>query len=409
MLTNKINVTNVIILILFCMTFYTRSIIPLSGIVYSRIYYIEIFLFFLLIVSILDLRNLFNFSFERLNLFHLFIFISFLFFFISSFYINFQYNNNIESLAKLISYFVIIITFFYIFAKQLYLSEEFFEKLTDFIILIGTLFSVYAIIDIFILGIHPVEEYRFSTSGIFAHPNNASFLYTILIPLIIYKYYKRRIQLSRFLFLLLIFLFCLLLTFSRAGYVGVFISILVMTYFRSKTIFILTLIVLFFVISTFVLDIAVAKGDSSISRGMLMITAINMIIHDNIHFLWGYGVFNAIDVFIAEKIYAGNFENIVSPHNILLLVTIQFGVLFTISILLAMVYLYIKVIIIKRKLKSENLNLRLNVCIAITLGLICQDMFEGMVGYPEFFLMPIFFTFYGFLYYFVRYNKKIKV
>lgn len=408
MYTKRISVTNSIILLLFFSTFYVRTIIPFSGVVFDRIYYIEIFLFFLLLLSYLDFNKLLKYRFGNLNLFHLLIFISFLLFIISSFYYNFKYNNNLEAFTKIVSYFVIIFSFFFIFAKQLYLSKEFFEKLTDIVILIGFILSFYAILDLFFLKIYPIKEYQFSAPGIIAHPNNASFIYTLLIPLVIYKYFSKRISYIKFIFLLIFFLLCLLFTYSRAGYIGVTVAILILTFYKSKTIFTLSIVIIIFLISTFLLEFITAKGSSSISRGMLIITAISMITNDTSHFLWGYGVTNAIDVFIAEKIYAGNFEDVVTPHNLILLLAIQFGALFTISLILSAFYVYIKLVFIKRKLKSDDNKLRINVCIAISVGLIMQDILEGMMGYPEFFIMPIFFVFFGYLYYTVRYYKKIK-
>lgn len=406
MFSNKYRVENIIILLLFSLTFYVRTILPFGGTFFARIYYFEILLFCFLMLSMLDFNKFFNFRFKKFDIIHLLFFISFFFFFISSFYYNFQYNSNIQSIAKSLSYFVIIISFFFVFARRIYRDGDFFEKLVDLILLFGFILSVYAFVDYFLLKLHPAEEYRFTDSGIMVHPNSASFLYTVLIPITIYKYFCKRISFSKFLVILLLFSFCFLFTFSRAGYIGVFSAILVMTFFRSKTIFVISLILLVFSLSTFVMDFAVLKSDSSISRGMLAITAINMIFQDAHHFLWGYGVFHAKDVFLNEKIFSGSFEDVNHPHNVIMLLAIQFGALFTISTILTIAYLYIKAFFVRRRLINKNVKLRITLCMAIASGIILQNMFEDIISSPEFFVMPVFFTFLGYIYYAVVYNKS---
>jgi len=405
MLGNKFSISNFLILLLFGVTFYNRTILPFSGIVYSGIYFLEIFIFFLFLISLIDFNRILNKSYIKFSFFDILVSVSFLFFIISSFYINFQYNNNLKSIAKLLSYFIVIITFFYILSKYIYLSDKLFDNLVDIIIYFGIFSSLYALFDYFFLGFHPVEEYKFAASGIFSHPNTASILYIILIPILFYKYYNHRISILAFSTILILFSLGLLFTFSRAGYIGVFVTILIMTFFRSKTVFIVTSIFLIFIIFTFVIDFVFSKAASTMSRGMLIVTAVNMVFSDSTHFLWGYGVFNAIDVFITEKIFSGNFENVVDPHNVILLLTIQFGALFTISVLISIIYLYIKALIVNKKLKSTSKKSKLNVCIAITLGLIVQNLFEDQIVYPEYFFMPVFLIFFGYIYYSVKYEK----
>ncbi|MDQ3021691.1 MAG: O-antigen ligase family protein [Bacteroidota bacterium] len=243
-------------------------------------------------------------------------------------------------------------------------------------------------------------------TGYFMHPNTASHFYTIMIPLLLYQYFAKKINFSKFLTILILFVLGLLFTFSRAGYIGASVSLLIIAYSKSKKFFFITIILLVISIYLFILDFIFAKSDSSISRVLLWATAIDMIIRDGGHSLWGYGVSNALTIFQNEKIYFGSTEEVPDPHNVILLLAIQFGLLFVISLILFLIVLFVKIYFIRHTDYFIENRTKIFLCLSITFGLISQNMVENVLAYPEHFVLNIFFIFIGYLYNFINNYEK---
>ncbi|MBK8553747.1 MAG: O-antigen ligase family protein [Ignavibacteria bacterium] len=245
-------------------------------------------------------------------------------------------------------------------------------------------------------------------TGYFMHPNTASHFYTIMIPIIFYKYFTKKFGFTEFIIILFLFILALLFTFSRAGYIGASVSLLIVAYSRSKKYFFITIILFAASVYFFLIDFISAKGDSSIARLLLWVAAVNMIVADLNHSLWGYGVTNALTVFQNEKIYFGSIEEVPDPHNIILLLSIQFGLLFVISLLIFLITLFIKIFSARNTNYFSENKFKIYLCISILLGLISQNMLENVLAYPEHFVLNVFFIFSGMLYYFVNnYEKKL--
>ena len=387
-----------LILGLLFLSIYARTVFPLAGQVTNGILIFGLFIFIFILLIELNINNLLSFQIKRSNKLLQFLFIVAIISFCYSYIHNIKYNLDIFSIAKTLSYFVVTFSFLFILAKKMFNDENFFEFILTFLLVFGIISSFLSFV-MLIIGYHPIPAYSVTTTGFFAHPNTTSFLYTIVTPILIYKYFSKKISFEIFIFILILFIICLLFTYSRAGYMGVFLGILVFTYNKSKKIFISTVIILLIVILSFVIEFAMAKSGSSIGRALLIITAINMIVADQSSFLWGYGVYNFVDVFQSEKLFYGSVENVVDPHNLILLLGIQFGMLFTILIILI-----IAIVIIKNFWKLHKINQlkkknRINLCLAVTMGLLMQNMLEDLIFYPEYFVMPIFLMFLGYLYY----------
>lgn len=331
-----------------------------------------------------------------------------LFFFISSTLKNIENNNSPLSIFKSISYIVLFITLFFYFSKKLFLDNDFFEKFLNLLISVGIFTAAFSLL-IYVAGInlHSNPNYHFMATGYFMHPNTASHFYTIVIPIIIYKYVVKEISFAKFLAVIILFTLALLFTFSRAGYIGTTVSILVIAYSKSKKYFFLTIILLVVSIYFFILDFAFTKGDSSISRVLLWAAAIEMIIRDIGHSLWGYGISDALIIFQSEKIYFGSIEEVPDPHNVVLLFAIQFGLIFVISLFVFLILLFSKIYFLRKTDYFKMNRPKIFLCLAIILGLTGQNMVENVLAYPEHFVLNVFFIFLGFLYHFINSQKKI--
>ncbi len=247
-------------------------------------------------------------------------------------------------------------------------------------------------------GIYLDDRFSYAAAGLFGHPNTMAFIYTITIPILIYKYFTNQYPFYKFIILMFILVIGLLYTFSRAGYIGCCIAILVFAYKRSKKIFLLTVFILLIAFLNLFLIFSQSKGDSSYPRMLLVLTAIDMIFYRGSTFmLWGYGIFNNIKVFTSDKLFFGSTEQVVNPHNLFLLLSIQFGVLFTLSLFVLFVLIILKAFL-KKKYLNFRFSQRTNLGLFVLLGLFFQNMLEDIVVYPEFFVMPLFLIFLGYLY-----------
>lgn len=372
----------------------------------GRIQVLQILLFLFAIILNINISKKLFIKKNSINLFSILVIAAFFFFIISSFYINIEYNYNIKAISKLLTYPIIVYVFFIYIPKIIYEAPYLFEKLLNY----WLYFSIFSIIIayLFLFG-----ELRSGQQGIaisfFYHPNLFAFIFTFTIPILIYKYFSRRLAVLPFIFIVLIVSVCFLFTFSRAAYLGVFASIAVMMYRRSKITFIIGIVIIIFLALTIVLDFAMSKSTGSFfSRFQVMYVGYNMIFNNGMSkFLWGYGVFNNLDVFKQEL--TSNFglhREELSPHNMMILLGIEYGFLLTICVIAAIAFLLIRGFLLKKKkFTNENL-LKINLSLSITFGLLVECLFEDIIVYPEFYVMPLFLIFLGYIYYNVFYFKE---
>ncbi|MCB0723554.1 MAG: O-antigen ligase family protein [Ignavibacteriae bacterium] len=385
-----------IILVLLGLTFVLRLQIPFGDTISSIVFFIESILFIFIVLSSLGGYQYLK-SGLRINLlFEVLLILSFVVFLFATF-ITISQNSSLISLFKIFSYLVIVVSFFFVFANSIYNDADKFEAFLDIIMYLSIFLSIVGIC-FFIIGFHPIKMYSSTTTGIFAHPNTASMFYTIAIPVVAYKFFTKKLSFPQFFIIMLILIFCLLFTFSRAGYIGVGVGLLLITFYRSKVLFFLTLLFLFLAVSTFVLDMAVAKSDSSVARLMLILTAIQLITKDQNTLLWGYGTSDAYKQFQKEKFLFGN-EAVLDPHNIFLLMALEFGIVLTILLVISFFVLLINTFFLRFKNPSFKSDLRLNLSVTIVIALFAQNFLEDMLIYTQYFFMPTFLIFLGYLYY----------
>ncbi len=323
----------------------------------------------------------------------------------SAFYVNFDANMNLDSILSILSFIMNFGLFFFILSKSLRLSERKFEFFTSLILYFAIALSVIGVL-FHILGVHYLPQFANTTAGLFGHPNTASMFYTICIPVLMYKYFSKNISTLKFSLLMFLFLYVLLFTFSRAGYIGVGVGILIYTFYKSKTLFVFVTLFVLVVVFTVVLDFAGSKSDSSASRFLLWLAAVNIITQSTTSLLWGYGPDNAMSLFMNEKFFFGN-EPVPNPHNLILLLTMQFGLVFTITMAVFIIAVLTKAVIVKIRNKKFANDQKLNLCITIIISLILQNMLEDFVASPRYFAMPVFLICLGYAYYTVQLQNII--
>lgn len=321
-------------------------------------------------------------------------------FLISCFYINLEENLNVDSLLSILTYVMNFVLFFLILSKNFRLNDTKFDVFTNIIIYFAIVLSIISLV-YFYFGIHSIQLYSNTSAGLFGHPNTTSMFYTICIPVLIYRYFSGKMNFPVFLCILILFLTVLLFTFSRAGYIGVGTAILIYTFYRSRVLFVLVSIIVAVIAYTIVLDFATSKVDSSASRFLLILAAVSIITRSQNSLLWGYGPVNSVNVFIQEKIFYGN-EPVPNPHNLLLQLTIHFGIIFTILTSISIIILLIKGMILKFKNEKFKNDQRLNLSMTIIIALIIQNFFEDVVVNPIYYVMPVFFFFCGYIYYTIK-------
>lgn len=389
-----------IVILILLSTFIVRLSLPGFKSLVDFVVYIQIILFLFFIITKLDFNKLFEFRPDKFLSIDKFIFASSLLYIFSVFVVNISTSSNFATILKTFSYVIVIVCFFYYFPKILFKDSNKFEIFTDFIFYIASIIILIGLA-FWISGYNPIQEYSGTTSGLFAHPNTASMFLTIVIPVIIYKFFVGKIPGIFFTIILGLALISVLFTFSRAGYIGVGVGLLIYTYNKSKKLFVFIAILITFVASTIVFEFATMKTDSSLARILLMYTSISMITENQSTFLWGYGPVNAFEVFNSEKFFFGD-EDVADPHNVFLLLAIQFGVLFTVSVSIAFFILLYKVLKLRFLRIIEKEDHRFNLSVTIIVSLLFQNMLEDMIVYPEVFFMPIFLIFTGILYYYYK-------
>ncbi len=393
-------------------SFLAFSGLPFSAIILSGIYFIHIALFVIFLLLRWDFKSIATFRFRNFSLDNLILLLISFILLVNVFFFNFQSNSDVKSIFKILSYFPIFFMFAVFIPETLFEKPQKFETLLNVVTsfaLANGLFGWFSLL----AGLQQNPFYPGYLMGFFNHPNASGFSFSIVIPIVVYKMFMKKGNRFVMLALLVFFLISLLFTFSRAAYIAAGLSILLISYFKSKRLFIIMLGISFILVMTIFADFAASKGGlSSISRLLLFVTAYDMIVADPFHFMWGYGVINFYDTFTAEKMFLGSLEIVADPHNFILLLGIQFGMLLTtMTVVYALLTLFKSGFAIKKHPKESHHRDLFIFCFASVVSILIQNLFEDIIVYPEYFLMPLFFIYYGFLvkvYKGTDYLEKIK-
>ncbi len=397
----KFPISYKILIFYIILKIYQISILPLRDFLKSTEFYLDTIILIIFFILVLDYSNVLKSNEYYTNKNYLPIIILFLLFLFSSFYINLEYNLKVSTIFKLIAIVLLFYCFFLKFAKQIYENEILFNKFINGIIAVSVFLSVTGVF-INAIGINSSPIITQAYRGLFMHPNTFAFLFCFGIPAVFYKFFSNQISKFKFYSIVSFFLIVLFFTFSRAGFMAALVCIFVFIFFRSRLLSITLVIIFLIIFSTFFTEIQGLKTDSTLARGILYITAFNLITDNSTNMYWGYGIDRSIEIFTDSKMLYGNFESAVNnPHNFLLLLSLQFGILLAFTYLLFIVILLIKSML-KIKIVGENdLKWKIVTCISIISGLLIQNLFEELMVIPEFPVMSLSLIFMGYLFYFI--------
>lgn len=336
----------------------------------------------------------------RIDLTNVLIILILLAFCISALVFNFSDSAAPRAAAKLLSFPALFMMFFVYAGKKLAQNISAFDAYMTAFLVSGTVLSLFSLL-MFAAGAGGEPDQLLSAKGVFVHPNTASFMYIIIIPACIYLINSGRIGLPLGMVILIVFSIALLFTYSRAGYIGVFAAVTTYMFLRSgrKLVFLVIYLAAIAVAVNLLMDFFTAKQDSSLGRFLLAVTAYDMITDNTTNMLWGYGIEKGLLIFRDEKQFFGSFELVDDPHNFVLLAGIQFGLVVTFLFISLILLIYYRIARMNKRILLKNELDSVYLASAVTSGLLLNNMFEDIVVYPEYYVLPVFLIFLGYLHY----------
>ena len=391
--------------LLILVNLYIISVLPLGYLIKDSIFFIQIGFFLLFVVTKLDVVALFNFKPQGNKLIYYSEILLGIVFLIITLVVSLNNNSEIKSVVKIFTYVLLFIMFFNFYASSLISNYNFFNKFVDAIIIFALINSIIGWFAVFFMP-PPVDLYQGYHLGLFHHPNTNAAIYSIAVPAIFYKVVYLGKKNYQNIIILVFFFVSMLFTYSRSTFVGVGVALLLITLFRSKK-YAVFFILLILLVGVSVLDtFLLAKGGfSSISRLLLFYTAFEMILASTSSVLFGYGVFRSLEIFFTEKLFTGSTEVVVDPHNMILLLGIQFGMIITIAFIGFIILVLVSSISKVNKLNPE-IKSGVVLSFSMVINLVVQNQFEDIIIYPEYFVYPVFLVFLGYLYHSYRFKRN---
>lgn len=396
-LPGEITLSEKIVFIFIAVNIYAMSIFPFSNRVTDGIFYFQYTLFAIFLIVDFKIKHFLNFRLSLKKSGNKLLFILLSVFIFSSLIVS-SNNYDAQSLIKLFAYIIVFYLFFVYLSGIFYNDFGKLNKFLDAVVIFAIINSLFGFFSLFVGFAENKATYGYLT-GFLYHPNSAGFVYSISLPIVFYKYFEKKISFYTFLMVVGFLFIALLYTYSRSAYIAAIISILLLIYFKSKKVLVLSVIAFVLIFFLVIGDFLASKGGlSSVSRLLLFYTAYDMITSGTGPFLWGYGIIRSLEIFTVERLFFGSFENVIDPHNFILLMGIQFGMVMTFVYLLFISTILFSSQICKKYLSSEKRGFT-ELSFSLIIGLLIQNMFEDIIVYPEFFLFPIFLIFLGYLYY----------
>jgi len=401
---NDISFQVIVTYTLLSITLYCSTILPLSTSLVTYISAIQIVLCISIIMASFSFAEEGKKKSKHFSIRTISQYLVILIFCISVLWYNSADLKSLNTLLKVISIPFLLYTYYILFSRTLFEDRRNFEKFTTYILWFGLFAGIVSLFSL-VYPINPKYE-GLPSAGLLNHPNSTSFIFTISIAVLFYKYFEKKIPVTVFGILIVLFSIALFFTLSRAGYIATSLAVLILTYNRSKKLFFASIIILMIVSVTFLLDINFAKTDSNTSRFSLILSALMMIFSGQQEMLWGHGIQNAFLVFDQTKATIGSLDPVPNPHNVLLLMTMQFGLLMTASVLFFLFMIFINTFLILRKsvmLEREN---DISLSLALSCSLLLQNFFEDIIIFPEAFVFTVFIIFLGYLNYTIKVYKN---
>lgn len=404
-------INNYDLIIVFISVFigiYMMTILPFATTYYQIIFILPV-IYYVLTLSRININSIIHSSILKKK--DIGFFIAFLIpFLISVMIYNLKDLKDPSGIFKLINYlFGGIYLSVYIPQKCLAIEVNY-KKFLRLFPYIGLFTAIIGIISIFV-RFTPAQKPGFAPS-FFVSQNTAAFLLSFCIPVTLYlilfkrKYSSDFENKKLFIFSLILMFINLLFTFSRAGYISVIFSVFVILYFKSRRIFLITLIIFLAISGLLFSFLTTEKGASTLlSRVGLIYAAIEMLKSSFERFLWGYGMVSVFDAFQDFKDSLGiPFDTVKYPHNFILFYIMQSGFISFIPLVIYFIHYFIRSIrhLISFGAQRDEIVLPF----AITFSLLIQSLFEDTLLMPQYYIFTLFTIFFGMLRYFL--NKKPK-
>lgn len=380
---------------------YRNSILPGNKILITYDIYLLFTFMSLYLLVIFDFNKFLSTKVILLNGTSKFITLLYITFFISTFVFNIHEVYKSFNLVRLLLFIQYFLIYFWILPKFILIHADYFLKLVTIIVFFS---FITAAIGFMMLILNIDANKPGQLVSFIGHPNDVAVIFIIGIISTIFYIDWRKKKLSKekktILYGVVFFqLIALLLTYTRAGYIGLGVG-LIFYYFlkyRQKFLYLFPIFILLIIIV--IPPFFTAKGFGSFtSRLFLLIPAFNMMTNDLSALIWGYGATNAFAEFLKFNMFniAGE-EHLNNPHNIVASLILMFGLIFTVIILI-----YISLLLIRFSLKSIKSTNLINksvysFLVSILLAYIFLSLFDSSVVMPEFYNMQIFLIFLGIL------------
>lgn len=364
--------------------------------------------FFLVILVLLfsdKKREKFNFNgnyFEKLSL--SFLIISF---FISTLIFNpFDYLDIYGGFA-LLTFIISPIILFYYFPRLIIKELKVYSYFILMVFSLGFFGAVYGLITVVIPETNPLNTLPGFSISIFQHPNANAFLYGYSIPVTIYIYMKYKDSLGSLkkgilISSIILMIINQLLTRSRSGNITMLIGIFIFLFFYSRKLSVVFIIIIPIVIY-YIFQFTTEKGAGTVlGRVGLLFSAFEMISSSKEGMLWGFGISSYSPIYETFKssLWVSDIHNY--PHNSIVFLVLRFGVVFTVSLIIFILY-HLSIAI--KNLLLLKINLDYTLCLSICSTVLVQSILEDFILFPEYYLFHFFLVFFGLL---VLYNKNEK-
>lgn len=390
-----------IALTVFTLSTYILTILPAGKTIQNFLIIIVFILFTLYFIVNVDLSKIVLLNLSKLNFDNYLILLLLFIYFVSAVIFNFKDFKTVFGFAKTITFIVCLVFYCYFFPAFYSKNPKLLKVSLNYLVFLGLITGIFGIL-FYIFNFNEIPSATNASLSFFRHPNTVAFIYTLTFPIILYSllFEGKNISIMKKLFYLIsisVIFISLLLTLSRAGYIAVSVSsVILLLYHKNKIV--LILIVLFVVIfSTFFLSLILSKGSvSTISRIGLLYAAVEMLRSSLNGFLWGFGSSSVFETFTEFKYQLGPLvEDVAYPHNFILFFIMQFGIFaFIVAAIYAFQLLYQISKILKAKFEQNKF---LILPFSIVIGLLFQSLLEDTILFPDFFVFHIFFFYFGIL------------
>lgn len=391
-------------------TMYRNSIIPGHKILMGNDIFIISGISVVYLLIIYDFNALFNINLTLFKATAKFIALLFFLFFVSTVFFNFQEISVFSYFMRLVLMLLNLIVFFWLIPKFILIEPAYFKKL----VLTISYFSIFAsVIGFVMLALNIDAGKPGQMVSFIGHPNDVAVIFNSgVISTVFYLDWQKNsfttYKKYLFYFFILMQMLASLLTYTRAGYIGLGCALMLYFFLKYRTKFLYSIPFFIALIVIVIPPFFKAKGFGSfISRLYLLIPAYNMMTRDTVSLLWGYGTTGAFKEFLRYNMFnLANEEHLNNPHNVIASLILMYGLIFTVVICVLVGYFLLKGLVRSLRSKAKNKSLLYAYIVSILVSYILLSFFDSSILMPEFFNMQIFLIFLGLLNYLFKPDFK---